>query len=123
MIEADRRAQLSASLDEVRLRIARACSAADRDQDSVTLVAITKTYPAGDVLLLADLSVTDVGENKDQEAAAKAESVRSAGVRMRWHFVGRLQKNKIRHALPLFELFHSVDSLELGRKMDRIAEE
>jgi pyridoxal phosphate enzyme (YggS family) len=121
LTEADRRAQLSASLDEVRLRIARACSAADRDPDSVTLVAITKTYPVGDVLLLAELGVTDVGENKDQEAAAKADSARSAGVRLRWHFVGQLQRNKAKSVARYADVVESVDSVKLAGALDRAA--
>jgi pyridoxal phosphate enzyme (YggS family) len=121
LTEADRRAQLSASLAEVRLRIARACSAADRDPDSVTLVAITKTYPAADVRLLAELGVTDVGENKDQEAAAKAESVGSAGVRLRWHFVGQLQRNKAKSVVRYADVVESVDSVRLAGALDRAA--
>lgn len=123
MTEADRRAQLSASLDEVRLRIARACSAADRDPGAVTLVAITKTYPAGDVRLLADLGVTDVGENKDQEAAAKAESVFAVGVRLRWHFVGQLQRNKAKSVVRYADVVESVDSVRLAGALARAAEQ
>jgi PLP dependent protein len=121
LTEADRRAQLSASLDEVRLRIARACSAADRDPGSVTLVAITKTYPVSDVLLLAELGVTDVGENKDQEAAGKADSARSAGARLRWHFVGRLQRNKANSVVRYADVVESVDSVRLAGALDRAA--
>ena len=66
MTDAGRRAELAASLDRVRERIARACVAAGRPPDAVTLTAVTKTYPASDVLLLAGLGVTDVGENRDQ---------------------------------------------------------
>ncbi len=121
MTEADRRAQLSAFLDEVRLRIARACSAADRDPDSVTLVAITKTYPVSDVLLLAELGVTAVGENTDQEAAAKAEAARSAGARPRWHFVGQLQRNKAKSVVRYAGVVESVDSVRLAGALDRAA--
>ena len=79
MDDAARRAELATSLAEVRERIARACAAAGRPADAVTLVAVTKTYPASDVVLLAGLGVTEVGENRDQEAAAKAAEVRAAG--------------------------------------------
>lgn len=118
MTEADRRAQLAAALDEVRLRIARACSAADRDPASVTLVAITKTYPASDVEILAGLGVTDAGENKDQEAAAKAAEV---GAAVRWHFVGQLQRNKAKSVVRYADVVESVDSVRLAEALARAA--
>jgi PLP dependent protein len=108
-----RRLQLAASLDEVRERIARACVSADRDPGSVALVAVTKTYPASDVLLLAGLGVTDVGENKDQEAGPKAFSVRSEGAFLRWHYVGQLQRNKAKSVVTYADVVESVDSLRL----------
>ena len=123
MTDADRRAQLAASLDEVRLRIARACSASGRDPSTVTLVAITKTYPAAAVLLLAGLGVTDVGENKDQEAAAKAELVRSEGADLRWHFVGQLQRNKARSVVRYADVVESVDSVRLAEALGRAADQ
>jgi hypothetical protein len=119
--DADRRAQLATSLDEVHGRIARACAAAGRAPGSVTLVAVTKTYPASDVALLAGLGVTDVGENKDQEAAAKAASVRAAGATLRWHFVGQLQRNKARSVVTYADVVESVDSLRLARALDGAA--
>jgi uncharacterized pyridoxal phosphate-containing UPF0001 family protein len=109
-LTADRRAQLAANLDEVRGRIARACSAAGRDPSSVTLVAVTKTYPASDVELLASLGITDVAENKDQEAAAKAATVSAP---LRWHVVGRLQRNKATSVTGYADVVESVDSLRL----------
>ncbi len=122
MTDADRRAQLAASLDEVRGRITRACAAAGRPAGSVTLVAVTKTYPASDVVLLAELGVTDVGENKDQEAAAKADQVRAAGAAPRWHFVGQLQRNKARSVVTYADVVESVDSLRLVRALEGAAE-
>jgi PLP dependent protein len=109
-VTSDRQAQLAASLTEVRERIDRACRAADREPGSVTLVAITKTYPASDVEVLAALGVTDVGENKDQEARAKAAAVRAA---VRWHFVGRLQRNKAKSVVTYADVVESVDSVRL----------
>jgi pyridoxal phosphate enzyme (YggS family) len=114
----DRRAQLAASLAEVRQRIARACAAAGRAPDAVTLIAITKTYPASDVRLLAGLGVSDIGENKDQEARAKARTVRESGVEVRWHFVGRLQRNKAGSVVTYADVVQSVDSLRLVRALD-----
>lgn len=117
-----RRAQLAASLVEVRERIERACAAAGRPADAVTLVAVTKTYPASDVELLAGLGLTDVGENKDQEAAAKAAAVRAAGADLRWHFVGQLQRNKARSVVSYADVVESVDSVRLATALDAASE-
>ena len=121
MATADRRARLAASLGEVRERIARACSAAGRRPDEVTLVAVTKTYPASDVRLLAGLGVTDVGENRDQEASAKAAAVAAAGVGVRWHYVGRLQRNKTTSVVRYADVVESVDSIRLAAALDAAA--
>jgi pyridoxal phosphate enzyme (YggS family) len=100
-----RREELAANLADVERRIAAACSAAGRERAEVTLVAITKTWPASDAALLRDLGVTDLGENRDQEAAAKAREV--TGVR--WHFVGRLQTNKAASVARYADVVHAVD--------------
>ncbi len=118
---ADRRAQLAASLAEVRERIARACAAAGRPAQAVTLVAVTKTYPASDVVLLAGLGVTDVGENRDQEAAPKAAAARAEGATPRWHFIGQLQRNKARSVAGYADVVESVDSVRLAGALDRAA--
>jgi uncharacterized pyridoxal phosphate-containing UPF0001 family protein len=119
-LTSDRRAQLAANLDEVRGRIARACTAAGRPPSAVTLVAVTKTYPASDVELLASLGVTDVGENKDQEAAAKAAAVPAP---LRWHFVGQLQRNKAKSVVRYADVVESVDSLRLVAALAKAAAE
>src|SRR5690349_14726530 len=116
-----RRAELAANLQQVHERISRACAAAGRPPESVTLTAVTKTYPASDVLLLAGLGVTDVGENKDQEAAGKAAEARVAGARLRWHFVGQLQRNKARSVAAYADVVESGASLRLGAALDRAA--
>jgi pyridoxal phosphate enzyme (YggS family) len=121
LTEGARRAELAASLDEVRQRIARACAAAGRDPGSVTLVAVTKTYPASDVVLLAGLGVTDVGENKDQEAAAKFAAVQAEGARLRWHFVGQLQRNKAKSVVAYADVVESVDSMRLAGALSAAA--
>jgi pyridoxal phosphate enzyme (YggS family) len=118
VVTADRREQLAASLVEVRERIGRACVAAGREAGAVTLVAVTKTYPASDVALLAGLGVTDVGENRDQEAAAKAAAVRDGGVTVRWHYVGQLQRNKVKSVIRYADVVESVDSIRLARVLD-----
>ena len=112
-----RRAELAVNLERVRARIDAARSAAGRT-DEVTLVAVTKTYPVSDVALLADLGVTDVGENRDQEAAPKAAEI---GDRVRWHFVGQLQRNKVKSVSGYADVVQSVDSVRLATALDRAA--
>jgi len=86
----------------------------------VELVAVAKTHPAEIVREAIGAGQVVFGESKVQEARAKIQLLPS---NLRWHFIGHLQKNKIRHALPLFELIHSVDSLNLAQAIDRIAHE
>jgi pyridoxal phosphate enzyme (YggS family) len=111
-----RRRELAENLQHVRQRIAAACVAAGRQVDEVALIAITKTFPASDVVLHAELGVTDVGENRDQEAAPKVAEVAAlhagSGV-LRWHFVGALQTNKCASVVRYASLVHSVDRLRL----------
>jgi pyridoxal phosphate enzyme (YggS family) len=112
--------EIADNLERVREQIADAARKSSRSPDDIELVAISKTHEAEKVRAAFDAGQQLFGESRVQEARAKIPLLPSA---VRWHFVGRLQKNKIRHALPLFELFHSVDSLELARDMNRIAEE
>jgi pyridoxal phosphate enzyme (YggS family) len=114
-----RREELAANLADVRARIAAAAVAAGRDPSEVTLVVVTKTWPASDVALLAGLGVTDVGENRDQEARAK--HAETAGLGLRWHFVGQLQRNKARSVASYADVVHSVDRAELVHALDRTA--
>jgi hypothetical protein len=109
----DRLAELEAALARVRERVADACRAAGRDAGEVTLVAVSKTWPANDVLLLHRLGVADFGESYDQEAAAKAASLAAAGVTPRWHFVGGLQRNKARSVASYADVVHSLDRPEV----------
>jgi pyridoxal phosphate enzyme (YggS family) len=111
--------ELAANLTAVRERIAKACDAAGRSPDEVTLVAVTKTFPASDVRLLADLGITDVAENRDQEAAAKATECRDLG--LTWHFVGQLQTNKARSVVSYADVIHSVDRQRLVTALSRAA--
>lgn len=112
--------EIAGNLERVRSQIAEASKKARRSPDDIELVAISKTHEAEKVRGAFEAGQQLFGESRVQEARAKISLLPSA---LRWHFVGRLQKNKIRHALPLFELFHSVDSLERARDMNRIAEE
>ncbi|MET0468257.1 MAG: YggS family pyridoxal phosphate-dependent enzyme [Aeromicrobium sp.] len=118
----ERRDELAQNLAAVRERIARACDAAGRSSDEVTLVVVTKTHPASDVALLADLGVTDVGENRHPEAAEKQLAATEAGVSLRWHFVGGLQTNKAGAVAHYADVVHSVDRAKLARSLDRGAE-
>jgi pyridoxal phosphate enzyme (YggS family) len=118
-VSEQRRAELAANLGDVRARIDAAAVAAGRDPAEVTLVVITKTWPASDVALLADLGVTDVGENRDQEARAKHAETAALG--LRWHFVGQLQRNKARSVASYADVIHSVDRVELVHALDRAA--
>jgi pyridoxal phosphate enzyme (YggS family) len=115
MSDEHRRTELVANLGALRSRIAQACEAAGRDTSSVTLVAVTKTYPAADVLTLAQLGVLDLGESKDQEAKAKIAEIRTTNPRadLRWHLVGRLQSNKARSVASYAHAVHSVDRRKL----------
>jgi len=117
----DRLAALETSLAAVRARIAAACAAADRDPAEVTLVAVTKTFPVSDVMLLSQLGVSDIGENKDQEAAPKAAACAAAGLAVRWHFVGQLQVNKAASVAGYADMVHSVDRLRLAEALGRRA--
>jgi len=111
---------IAENLDRVRERIAHAAAKSGRSTNDVELVVITKTHPVEKVREAIDAGQTLFGESRVQEARAKIPELPS---NVRWHFVGHLQKNKVRHALPLFEMIHSVDSLALAQDMNRIAQE
>lgn len=124
---AERRDELETGLADVRARVAAACDQSGRDLAEVTTVVVTKTFPASDVDLLASLGVRDVGESKDQEAAAKttelAGTTTSGGLGLRWHFVGRLQSNKARSVASYAHLVHSLDRRKLVTALSRGAVE
>ncbi len=107
-------------LERVREQITQAAAKAGRSANDIELVAITKTHSAEKVREAVEAGHTLFGESRVQEARAKIPELPS---NLRWHFVGHLQKNKIRQALPLFELFHGVDSLAVAQEMNRIAAE
>ncbi len=111
---------LAERLAAVRATLADAAARAGRTADEVTLIAVSKTHPPEIIAEAIEAGQLVFGENRVQEARAKIPLLPG---RARWHFIGHLQKNKIRHALPLFELIHGVDSLELARDLDRIAGE
>lgn len=107
----DRISELQANLHDVEREISDACIAANRNRADVTLIAVTKTWPASDVDLLATLGITDVGENRDQEARPKRDEVQSAT--LNWHAIGQLQTNKAKSVATWADVVHSVDRLDL----------
>ncbi len=116
-----RRTELAEALTRVRERIATACRAAGRAPTEVTLIAVTKTFPASDVALLAELGVRDVGENRDDEARDKATRLRVPD--LHWHFVGKLQRNKCRSVATYADVVHSVDRPELVEALARVSQD
>jgi pyridoxal phosphate enzyme (YggS family) len=119
-----RRAELVTALGAVRARIAGACDAAGRDQHDVTLIAVTKTFPASDIAALAGLGVLDIGENKDQEARAKIKELAGPPmlpVPIKWHMVGRVQSNKARSVASYAHAVHTVDRPKIVRALAQAA--
>jgi PLP dependent protein len=108
------------NLERVRNEIAQAAARTSRSVDEIALVAASKKQDAEKIRAAEEAGQFLFGESRVQEARAKIPLLPS---RLHWHFIGHLQKNKIRYALPLFELFHGIDSLALAEDMDRIAEE
>jgi pyridoxal phosphate enzyme (YggS family) len=111
-----RRDEIATNLTDVRRRIAAACADSGRDPEGVTLVVVTKFFPVSDVRLLAELGVTDVGENRHQEAEAKVAECRDLD--LRWHFVGGLQSNKAASVASYADVVESVDRRKLVRRLD-----
>lgn len=112
----DRRAEIEAALQDVRQRIVTACRTVGRTPDTVRLIAVTKTFPVGDAALLTDLGVTDLGENREQEAGPKAAELRELRPEadVRWHMLGHLQRNKARAVARWAAEVQSVDSDRLA---------
>jgi PLP dependent protein len=110
---------LAENLETIRRRIKTACDRVDREPNSVTLLAVSKTHPPETIKAAADSGLIVFGENKVQEAKAK---IPLCPGRLRWHFVGHLQSNKCRDAVELFEMIQSVDGLNLAREISRRCE-
>ena len=121
MVTEQRRQEIAAGLAAVRERIAAAELAAGRAAGSVSLVVVTKTFPVEDIAVLVDLGIGHVGENRDQEAAPKAEALSGSG--LIWHFIGQLQTNKARSVAGYADVVESVDRLKLVRALSRAAAE
>jgi len=116
-----RRDELESALASCRHRIEHSCAAVGRDHEDVTLVVVTKFFPASDVRLLAELGVTHVGENRHQEAAAKAAECADLG--LTWHFIGGLQSNKAAAVASYADVVESVDRVKLVAGLQRGAQD
>ncbi|HEX6285462.1 MAG TPA: YggS family pyridoxal phosphate-dependent enzyme [Pyrinomonadaceae bacterium] len=121
MTKTDPTEGLAARFADVQARIGAAAQQCGRDPREVTLIAISKTHPPSSIRNLVDLGATDLGENRVQEAEEKIPAVDRTDVR--WHLVGHLQANKARRAVNLFDVIHSLDSIDLARRLDRICHE
>jgi len=111
---------LADNLNSIQQRIRAACDRADREPNSITLLAVSKTHPPETIRIAIEAGLTFFGENKIQEAKAKIPL--SPG-KARWHFIGHLQSNKCRDAVELFEMIESVDSLALAQEINKRAEQ
>ena len=115
----DRITGIKDNLETVQSRIDNACQEAKRSSTEITLIAVTKTYPADDVDLLKQLGIDDVGENRDQEAALKRTQVQAD---FNWHFIGQLQSNKAKSVVSYAHLIHSVDRSSLAKEIQKSAQ-
>jgi pyridoxal phosphate enzyme (YggS family) len=115
----NRLSEIQGNLESIQTRIKNACSAAGRDTSEITLIAVTKTYPASDVDLLKQLGIENVGENRDQEASSKQAEVKNE---FKWHFIGQLQSNKAKSVVNYADLIHSVDRWSLAKEIQKSAQ-
>jgi pyridoxal phosphate enzyme (YggS family) len=121
----DRAAEIAANLADVRERVDAACRHAGRSPSDVRLLAVTKTFPATDAAILADLGVVDLAENRDQEAGPKFDRFQELrpDSKARWHMVGRLQRNKVRSVVRWADEVQSVDSARLADALAKAAQD
>jgi PLP dependent protein len=109
--------ELRENLDSIKVRINEAAQSAGRDSSEITLIAVTKTFPASDVKILYDLGVRDFGENRDQEASVKSTELPDD---CRWHFQGQIQSNKLKSIADWADVLHSIDDVTHARKLDSL---
>lgn len=112
--------ELSVNLDSIRARIGAAVQGSGRSPDEVTLIVVTKTFPASDVQILYDLGVRDFGENRDQEASVKSLELPDD---CRWHFQGQIQSNKLKSIAEWADVLHSIDDISHARKLNSLVAE
>jgi pyridoxal phosphate enzyme (YggS family) len=124
-LSATRELELSEALSAVRARLARAAEAAGRNADEIELLPITKFFPATDVLILRSLGCLAVGESREQEASNKAAEYNAllGCAPIRWHMVGRIQRNKARSIAGWAYAAHSVDGMKVAAALDRAVRE
>ncbi len=115
----NRRDELALNLEEVRRRVDSACVAAGRPPEDVEIITVTKTWPASDIEILAQLGVQEIGESRDQEARLKFEQLSSLG--LRWHFIGQFQTNKANRIAQYADVVHSIDRLNAADSLARAA--
>lgn len=113
-----RREELKMNLENIQKRIDEACLRYGRNRSEITLIAVTKNFPASDIEILAELGIKDVGENKDQEAKEKFGQL---SVPLNWHFIGQLQTNKVKSVVKYADFIHSVDRLRLAQEISKSA--
>lgn len=113
---------IKTNLDLILQRIAKAARSVNRDPQDIKLVAVTKTQSVEVIEQAIQAGITDIGENRVQEARPKIEALKSKYPQVTWHMVGHLQRNKVRQALELFDIIQSVDSIRLAREIQAKAE-
>ncbi|MBU6313946.1 MAG: YggS family pyridoxal phosphate-dependent enzyme [Actinomycetales bacterium] len=112
----DRRSEIAGNLEAVREQISKAAESAGRSVDEITLIAVTKTFPASDVVILKDLGVHDFGENRDSDASPKAATISG-----RWHFQGQIQSNKLKSITQWANVIHSLDEVRHFEVIEKTA--
>ena len=112
--------ELSKNLESIKARIAVAAQNSGRSSSEITLIVVTKTFPASDVKILYDLGVRDFGENRDQEASVKSAELPDD---CRWHFQGQIQSNKLKSIVNWADVLHSIDDLAHAKKLDSLVSE
>lgn len=110
--------EIRTNIEQIKANIIQAAMKSGRNPQTVTLVAVTKTVPVSDIEEALQAGITHIGENRVQEAQQKFEPI---AARATWHLIGHLQTNKVKHALPMFQLIHSVDRLALAEEISRQA--
>ena len=106
---------IARNINELKQRIAAAALRAGRSADEITLIAVTKTAPVADIQKAVEAGIGHLGESRIQEAERKITQLNAAGLRPTWHMIGHLQRNKVKTALEIFDIIHSIDSLRLAQ--------
>ena len=113
----NRSEELSANLNAIKSRISVAAQSAGRNAEEITLIVVTKTFPASDAQILYELGVRDFGENRDQEASAKSTELPDD---CRWHFQGQIQSNKLKSIANWADVLHSIDDIAHANKLNSL---